>query len=62
MTLAGERLMKQARQQYSEIFPCSGKNWEDCFSVASGKLLFWFNTPDGQTHIVGEELLHEEDK
>ena len=60
VTLSGERLMEQAREQYGEICPCSGKPWEDCFSVAGGKLVFRFNTADGHTHVLREDLLGED--
>jgi len=57
MTGTQERLLQQARKRCGTIEPCSGRNWEGCFSVIGGMLILWFNTPDGNTHIERENAL-----
>jgi hypothetical protein len=34
------------------ILPIDGRTTlDDCFGMDEGMLIFWFNTPDGSTHI-----------
>lgn len=54
VTADGERLMEQARAHYGEIFPCTGRNWEGCVTEERGFLMFWFNSADGNTHVISE--------
>lgn len=51
-----QALIDQARKQYGEISPCSGKeSLEDCFSEEDRYgLFFWFNTDDGSTRVLIE--------
>jgi hypothetical protein len=51
------KLIKEAREIYHQIFPCSSKRrLEDCFTIMDNKYLFWFNTADRSTHVVTGEL------
>jgi hypothetical protein len=54
VTADGERLMDQAQTRYGEIFPCAGRNWEGCVTEERGFLMFWFNSADGNTHVISE--------
>lgn len=56
MTAPAKRLLKQARAQYGEIFPCEGRKWEGCLTNERGKLMLWFDTPDHNTHMVYEHI------
>lgn len=39
------------------ILPVDGRSTlDDCFGADEGMLIFWFNTPDGSTHIKHAEL------
>ncbi|MBE3119266.1 MAG: hypothetical protein IMZ50_11005 [Candidatus Atribacteria bacterium] len=52
-------LIEQARTQYGEILPCSGKaSLEECITddPRTGRML-WFNSADGDTHVVSEREL-----
>ena len=45
-------LIERARRRCGAILPCgSRRTLEECFAVIQGKLAFWFNTPDGNSHI-----------
>ncbi len=46
-------LVTEARARHGVILPCASKQTlEECFTqLPSGELIFWFNTPDGNTHI-----------
>lgn len=48
-------LLDKAHRQYGVIVPCGNRlRLQDCFSVIQGRLAFWFNTPDGNSHIEVE--------
>ncbi|MDR0306502.1 MAG: hypothetical protein LBI42_06665 [Chitinispirillales bacterium] len=50
-------MINQALNRYRKIFPCGDKaEFSDCFTVDSGKLLFWFNTEDKTTHVMAVAL------
>lgn len=39
------------------ILPVDGRETlDDCFLTDEGMLIFWFNTPDGSTHIKHTEI------
>ena len=46
-------LMLQARRAHGELYPCSGRRsiWEG-FTQERGRLMFWWNSADGNTHMV----------
>ncbi len=48
-----EQLIARARERCGEILPCGKRrSLEENFTqLPSGELVFWFNTPDGNTHI-----------
>jgi hypothetical protein len=51
--LMAANLMAQAKREFGEIFPCSGKTWDECFTVEDGVgTLFWFNDATGSTHML----------
>ena len=54
VTADGERLLEQARVRYGEVSPCAGRNWEGCVTEERGFLMFWFNSADGNTHVISE--------
>ena len=50
-----ETLRMLAEQQYgSDITPCGDKTWRECLTYEEciDTYIFWFNTPDGSTHVV----------
>lgn len=50
-------LIRQAREKYVEIFPAGRmKTLEECFTVRGDELIFWFNTSEGTTHVIREQL------
>ena len=50
-------LIQQARQQYGSIVPCSSRDsLYECFTVEFGKIMFWFNTVDNDTHLLVADL------
>lgn len=51
-----QKLMNNALEQYSRIFPCADKPFSECFTVDHNRLLFWFNTEDETTHVLTTEL------
>ena len=53
-----QKLIRQARNQYKQIYPCSAKkSLGDCFTVEEDRILFWFNTSDETTHVITQELV-----
>jgi hypothetical protein len=57
MSALQKKLIKQARETYHQIFPCSSKrSLEECFTIMDKKYLFWFNTADRSTHVLAAEL------
>jgi hypothetical protein len=50
-------LIQQARREYGNIAPCSSyDSLYDCFTVEFGKVMFWFNTIDNDTHLLVAEM------
>ena len=48
-----QSLINRARKKYKTIFPCASKtNFSECFTAYQGKILFWFDTEEGSTHII----------
>ncbi len=57
MNLLKEELLKQAREKYQMIFPCSNYNsLAECFTIEDDTVIFWFNTKDRSTHMLCAEL------
>ena len=54
VTPAGERLLERARARFGVVFPCAGRNWEGCLIEERGMIMFWFDTPDKNTHMLYE--------
>ena len=53
------KLMKKAVEKYGRILPTQDyKTLEECFTYEAiwRTWFFWFNTPDGNTHLVKERL------
>ena len=50
-------LIQRGRLRCGAVLPCgSRKTLEECFTrLPSGALSFWFNTPDGNSHIEIEK-------
>lgn len=56
MKLNKRRMITRARKKYGRIYPCGEKkNIEECFDAFENHLLLWFNTDDGQTHLILEK-------
>lgn len=53
-----KREMKQeAEKKHGKIYPAGKlRNFEDCFTVEEGKVLFWFNVEDQTTKTMAREL------
>lgn len=51
-------LIEKAIREHNEIIPVAQRsNFDECFTVDDGKLLFWFNTrKDESTKMVLTEL------
>lgn len=50
-----KKLLNKAREMYGEIAPAGRKKtFEEGFTHSNNKLVFWFNTTDGSTHVVIE--------
>ena len=46
-------MIRQARRQYKEIYPCGCKrSLAECFTTYGGQLSFWFNTADKSTRLI----------
>jgi len=49
------RLLIKAIQAHGfSIRPCAGRKFSECYTIAAGRAVFWYNTPDGSTHTVME--------
>lgn len=47
------RIIRRAIRKYHRVFPCLGKtSLEECFTQQEGKVFFWFNTEDCDTHVI----------
>lgn len=52
-----KKMIAEAKKKYRRIFPCSTRdNINECFTVESGRVIFWFNTEDYTTHMLTKEL------
>jgi hypothetical protein len=52
-----KKMIRKAKQQYDQIYPCSAKKTlRDCFTVEEDQILFWFNTTDESTHVLSQDL------
>jgi hypothetical protein len=50
-------LIQQALREYGAISPCSTRDsLYDCFTVEFGRLMFWFNTQDNDTHLLVADI------
>ena len=51
-----QELIRQAREEFKEIHPCSSKrDFSDCFTIEDRRVCFWFNTTDRSTHLLVAE-------
>lgn len=55
LTVTQEVLVEQAKARFSEIFPCAGRRWSECFIQMGENLSFWFNDETGNTHMILED-------
>ncbi|KMQ52488.1 hypothetical protein CHISP_0755 [Chitinispirillum alkaliphilum] len=47
------KLINQAVERYTSIFPCTRANdLNECFTIEDNVVMFWFNTEDKTTHIL----------
>jgi len=52
-----EDLIRQARDTYKDIQPCTPKSdLSDCFTTEEDRVLFWFNTRDKTTHMIAAKM------
>lgn len=52
-----EKLYNKAIEKHEIIFPCrEHKDFENCYTHENGKLHFWYNTEDGNTHMLMEKI------
>ena len=51
-------LMARAIAEHgTTILPVTGRTTlDDCYGEDEGQLIFWYNTPDGSTHIKHAEI------
>jgi hypothetical protein len=50
-------ILLRAIDRYERIYPCSDRNdFNECFTVEDGRLLFWFNTEDQSTHVMSARM------
>lgn len=49
-------LVKRAYERYGAITPAGGKGYSHSFTFDFGTLYFWYNTPDGSTHVEKQTL------
>ena len=53
-----QQMIQKAVKKHSNIFPCSScRTFEECFTVESNNVIFWYNTEDNSTHLMVEKLL-----
>ncbi len=58
MTAIKSTLLQEAKEKYSQIYPCgSHDSLDECFTEEDGLILFWFNTSDASTHMLTAELV-----
>jgi hypothetical protein len=58
LVIAKKRLYNLAVEMYGEITPCcsAGGNWDKCYTIVNGKLIFWFNCEDNSTRVTKEVI------
>jgi len=57
MNLLKEKLVREAREQYAEIYPCSDLDTlSECFTIIDDTVFFWFNTRDCSTHMLSAQM------
>ena len=46
-------LIQKAQDKHKKIYPCGRwRSFHECFTMHEGRLLFWYNTECGTTHIL----------
>jgi hypothetical protein len=51
------KLISEATETFSNIYPCGSKSdFDECFTMNGNHLLFWFNTEDQSTHIISMQV------
>jgi hypothetical protein len=59
MNKTKQKLIRQAKKAYKQIYPCGAKSsFSDCFTAIEDgkKIVFWFNTEDNDTHIMVSDI------
>ncbi len=57
MNLLKEKLVREAREKYAEIYPCSDLDTlSECFTIIDDTVFFWFNTKDCSTHMLSAQM------
>jgi hypothetical protein len=52
-----KELIDEATRSHRIILPTARRiDISECFTVMCDKMVFWFNTPDGSTHILTRDL------
>jgi hypothetical protein len=52
-----KRMIAEAEQKYSRIFPCTTRpTLNECFTVEDNLIILWFNTEDATTHTMTAHL------
>jgi hypothetical protein len=63
MSRLQRRLIRAARERYGSIEPCGSRTLEKSFTTIPNRgLTFWFNDLTGNTHVVSELELWDEDE
>lgn len=57
MSRTEQELFEKAIGRYGVITPCSGRNFQECFTRQEEQLFFWFNDTTGNTHCIIENEL-----
>jgi hypothetical protein len=52
MSRRHKRLIVKAHKRFGRVFPCRQcSRLLECFTRERGRLIFWYNTADGSTHV-----------
>ena len=52
MSAIQQQLISKARGKYGQILPCGVRgDLVACFTTEGSRVIFWYNTADGSTHI-----------
>jgi hypothetical protein len=46
----------KAVEKFGSVRPCYGKSFFECFTAYNGKVQFWFNTLDDNTHVLSASI------